>query len=134
MTGETPAGGPSGGLLDHARELIAAGLEYLRARLALAGMEAREATVHFAVIGGLLVLAIAVVVFGYLFFCIALTVLVARWLGISPGWVILALAALHFAVAIASGFIAIVRLKKGVFSATLAELQKDQLWLSRKSK
>lgn len=129
-----PAGGHSGGLLDHLSDLLAAGLEYIRARLSLAGIEAKEALLHFGLIIGLLVLALAVIVFGYLFLCIALTVLIAQLLGISPGWVILALALLHFAVAAGSVFFALNRLQTAVFSATLAEFRKDQQWLSRNSK
>jgi uncharacterized membrane protein YqjE len=133
MMGDPPADGHSGSLLDHLRELFAAGLEYLQARLALAGIEAKEALLHFAIIIGLFVVALAVIVFGYLFLCIALTVLLAQWLNISPGWVILILAAIHFAVALGSILFAIERLKTSVFSATLAELKKDQEWLNRTS-
>jgi uncharacterized membrane protein YqjE len=130
MTGDSPAGG----LLDHLRELFAAGLEYLQARLALAGIEAKEALLHFAIILGLLVLALAVIIFGYLFLCVALTLLLAQLLGISPGWVILVLALLHFAVAAGSVLFAVSRLRTAVFTATLAELRKDQQWLSQPSK
>jgi uncharacterized membrane protein YqjE len=134
MTVDSPAGGHSGGLLDHLRELLAAGLAYVQARLALAGIEAKEALLHFAIIAGLLALALAVIVFGYLFLCIALTVLIAQWLGISPGWVILVLAVVHFAVAAGAAIFAVTRLKIGVFSGTLEELKKDQIWLSQKVK
>jgi uncharacterized membrane protein YqjE len=134
MTVDTPAGAHSGGLLDHLRELLAAGLEYLQARLALVGIEAKEALLHFALIIGLLVAAVTVILFGYLFLCIALTLIIAQLLGISPGWVILALALIHFVVAAGSVFFAVVRLKTAVFAATLAELKKDQQWLSQASK
>jgi uncharacterized membrane protein YqjE len=134
MTVDTPAGAHSGGLLDHLRELLAAGLEYLQARLALVGIEAKEALLHFALIIGLFVAAVTVILFGYLFLCIALTLIIAQLLGISPGWVILALALIHFVVAAGSVFFAVVRLKTAVFAATLAELKKDQQWLSQASK
>jgi uncharacterized membrane protein YqjE len=134
MTGDAPAGGHSGGLLDHLSELFAAGLAYVHARLALAGIEAKEALIHFGVIIGLLIAAVAVLLFGYLFLCIALTVLIAELLAISPGWVILGLALIHFAVAFGCVLYAVVRLKTSVFSATLAELKKDQQWLTQTSK
>jgi len=134
MTVETPAGGPSGNWLDHLRELFAAGLEYLQARLALAGIEAKEALLHFGVIIALLVSAVAMLLFGYLFLCIAATVLIAKFLCVSPGWVILGLAAIHFVVAIGSILIAVSRLKTAVFSSTLSELKKDQQWLNHVSK
>jgi uncharacterized membrane protein YqjE len=130
-----PAGGqsgPPGGLLDHLGELLSAGMEYFQARLTLAGIEAKEALLHFALIIGLLVGAVAIILFGYLFLCIALTVLIANFLGISPGWVILGLAVLHFAIAGGSVLFAVIRLKTGVFTATLAELRKDQQWMSHK--
>jgi uncharacterized membrane protein YqjE len=134
MTGERPAGGPSGGLLEHLGELCAAGLEYLQARLALAGIEAKEALIHFGIILGLFAGAVAVMVFGYLFLCIAITVLVAQLLHVSPGWVILALAVLHFLIAAVAVTAAVLKLKTSVFSATMAELKKDQQWLSQTSR
>jgi uncharacterized membrane protein YqjE len=136
MMGDQPAGGGgnpagAGGLVDHLRELCAAGAEYAQARLALAGMETKEALIHFGIIIALCVGAVAVLVFGYLFFCIALTLLIAQLLGIAPGWVVLALAVLHFVVAGGAIGIAVMRLKTSVFEGTLAELKKDQLWLSQ---
>ncbi|HEX4085680.1 MAG TPA: phage holin family protein [Chthoniobacteraceae bacterium] len=130
---DQPAGsqGQYGGLLEHVREMCAGGASYLRVRLTLAGIEAKEALLHFGIIIGLLALAISVIVFGYLFLCIALTVLIAQALGVSPGWVILALAVIHFAVAALAAIIAVMRLKTAVFTATLDELKKDQQWLNR---
>ena len=144
MTGEQPHSGnpasPSGStgrassLLDHVSEFFASGLEYIQARLALAGLEAKEALLHFAIILGLLVASIGVILFGYLFLCIALTVLIAAALGISPGWVILGLAILHFVVAGSAVGFAILKLKTSVFTETLSELKKDQQWLNRASR
>jgi uncharacterized membrane protein YqjE len=73
-------------------------------------------------------------VFGYFFLCIALTVLIAQLLGVSPGWVILGFAVLHFAIAAGSVLFAVLRLRTAVFTATLAEIRKDQQWLSQTSK
>jgi len=129
-----PTGSHPGSLLDHLSDLFAAGLEYLQARLTLAGLEAKEALLHFAIIIGLFILAITVILFGYLFLCIALTVLLANLLGIPVGWVILFLAAVHFAVAAGAAYYAVTRLNIAVFTATLAELRKDQQWMSRTSK
>lgn len=129
-----PAGGPSGNLLDHLRELLAAGAEYFQARLSLAGIEAKEAMIHLGIIIALCVVAVGVLVFGYLFLCIAATVLIALLLGVSPGWVILGLAVIHFAIALGCILFAVVRIKTPLFTATLAELRKDQQWLNRTSK
>jgi uncharacterized membrane protein YqjE len=128
---EQPSGTQQVGLLEHLRDLSAAGLAYLQARLALAGIEAKEALLHFAIIIGLLAIAAAVLIFGYLFLCIALTLLIAHALHVFPGWVILALAVIHLLVAAGAVLIAVMRLKTAVFSATMAELKKDQQWLNR---
>ena len=127
-----PADARTSGLLEHLQEFCASGLAYLQARLTLAGLEAKEALVHFGIIIGLCVLAVSVVVFGYLFLCIALTVLIADALHVSPGWVILALALLHFLVAMSAVLIAFFRLKVPVFEATLNELKKDRQWMNAK--
>lgn len=130
---EPPASDRSGRLPDHLREFFAAALEYLQARAALAGVEAKEALIHFAIIAGLMAIAIGVILFGYLFLCIALTVLLAELLKVSPGWIILILALLHFVVAAAAAFMAVNRLKTGVFTTTFSELKKDQEWLKQPS-
>jgi len=121
-------------LLEHLRELCASGAAYLQARLALAGIEAKEALLHFGIIIALFILAVAVIVFGYLFLCIAVTVLIAKLLCVSPGWVILGMAILHFAVAAGAVLVGVARLKTAVFSGTLAELKKDQQWLNHTSR
>jgi len=131
---DTPAGAHSGRLLDHLREFFAAGLEYLQARLALAGIEAKEALLHFSIIIALFVVAVTVTLFGYLFLCIAATVLIARFLCVSPGWVILVLALAHFGLAAGCILFGVSRLKASVFTATLSELKKDQQWLNHASK
>ena len=121
-------------MLDHLRELFAAGLEYLQARLALAGIEAKEAVVHLGIIIALCAAALTVTLFGYLFLCIAVTVLIAQLLNVSPGWVILVLALVHFGLALGCILFAVARLKTSLFEATLAELQKDQQWLTHASR
>jgi uncharacterized membrane protein YqjE len=131
---QNPAGAHPAGLLDHLRELFAAGAAYLQARLALAGIEAREALLHFGVIIALFIFSLALIVYGYLFLCIAATLLIARFLAVPPGWVILALAVIHFAVALGAILFAVARLKTAVFAGTLAELKKDQQWLNHTSK
>jgi uncharacterized membrane protein YqjE len=129
-----PGASPPGSLLDHLRELLSAALQYLQARLSLAGIEAKEALLHFGLIIALFVIAGAVSLLGYLFLCIALTILIAHLLGVSPGWVILALGLLHFIIAAAAILFAVYRLKTAVFAQTLAEFQKDQQWLNQSSK
>jgi len=118
------------GFFEHSRALLAALAEYFHARLRLAGTESKEALVHYGIIIGLAVGALVVVVFGYLFFCIGLAVLLAHLLRIHPGWVILIFALIHFAVAIVCLLIARARLTAPMFTGTISELKKDQQWMS----
>src|ERR1700729_570151 len=86
ITGEVPRAGEAG-LLGHFAALIAAKLAYLRARLELAGIEAREAGIHYAIIVALAIGALIVLVFGYLFLVIALVFLVAALVGTPHAWI-----------------------------------------------
>ena len=130
--GDAERGSGPGGLLEHARELTAAGLEYLQARLALAGLETKNALLHFGIIAGLLVGAVAVLIFGYLFLCIAVVALIAHFIQIQVGWVLLAVALAHLAVAAGCVLVARNRLSTSVFSGTLSEFKKDQQWLNNR--
>jgi uncharacterized membrane protein YqjE len=124
------------GLFAHLAGLLAAKLAYLRARLELAGIEAREASVHYAIILGLAIGALAVLVFGYLFLVIALVFLVAALLGTEHAWiwVLLGAALLHLLGAMILGWIAKVKLSAPMFTASLNELKKDQEWLKTTAK
>ena len=123
-TGET-------GFFAHFAGLLAAKLAYLRARLELAGIEAREAAVHYAIILGLAIGALIVLVFGYLFLVIALVFLVAALLGTAHAWiwVLLGAALLHLLGAAILAWIAKAKLSSPMFTASLNELKKDQEWL-----
>src|SRR5438093_5732820 len=118
------------GFFEHSKGLLAALSGYLHARLRLAGIETKEALVHFGIIIGLAVGALAVVLFGYLFLLIGMMFLLAELLNISKGWTLLILALAHFGVAVLCLLIARTRLTAPMFSATLAEFKKDQQWLS----
>jgi uncharacterized membrane protein YqjE len=124
------------GLFAHLAGLLAANLAYLRARLELAGIEAREASVHYAIILGLAIGALIVLVFGYLFLVIALVFLVAALLGTPHAWiwVLLGAALLHLLGAGILGWIAKVKLSAPMFTASLNELKKDQEWLKTTAK
>lgn len=118
------------GLIEHGRALLAAAMAYLPARLALLGLETKEALVHFGIILGLAVFALCVVVFGYLFLCFGLMMWLTRLLEIHLEWVVLGFAVIHFAVAIGCLLFAKTRLSAAMFRATLAEFKKDQQWLN----
>jgi uncharacterized membrane protein YqjE len=117
------------GFFEHSRGLLAALTNYLSARLRLAGIESKEAFVHFGIIIGLAVAALMVVFLGYIFLCVGLVVLLAHLLHMRAEWAILALALLHFGVAIVCLLIARTRLAVPMFTATLGEFKKDTQWL-----
>ena len=119
------------GIFGHLTALLAAKLAYLRARLELAGLEGREAAVHYGVILGLAVGGLIALIFGYLFAVIALVFLVAHWIGGETAWiwVMLGAAALHFLCAAVLLLVAKSRLGVPMFSASLDELKQDQEWL-----
>ncbi|HYR59274.1 MAG TPA: phage holin family protein [Chthoniobacteraceae bacterium] len=125
-----------GGLLSHFGTLLGAKLAYLRARLQLAGIEGKEAAIHFAIILGLAAGAALIALFGYLFFVIALVFLIAWACGGGNAWiyVMFAFALGHFGTALVLLVISKAKLAQPVFQATLSELKKDQEWLKNPAK
>lgn len=108
---------------------------YLRARFQLAGLEAKEAIVHYAIIGALAAGAMVVAIFGYFFLWMAVIFGIA-WFIPSEGawiWVTLAVALLHFAGAVGLVFWARAKLAAPMFTATLQEFKKDNEWLTTTS-
>lgn len=125
-----------GGLFSHLAELLGAKLAYLRARLQLAGIESREALVHYAIILGLAVGALVIALFGYLLFVIGIVFLIAWLLGGGNAWiwVMLAAAATHLIGTATLLLVAKIKLSQPMFEATLAEFKKDQQWLKTPAK
>lgn len=124
------------GIFGHLTALLAAKLAYVRARLELAGLEGKEAAVHYGVIVGLAVGGLVALVFGYLFAVIALVFLTAHFIGGETAWiwVLLGAAALHLLSAAALLLIAKSRLGTPMFAASLDELKHDQEWLKNNAK
>ena len=108
----------------------------MRARLELAGLEGREAAVHYGIILGLAVGGLIAVIFGYCFFIIALVFLLAHFIGGENAWiwVMLGAAVLHFLSAAALLLMAKARLGTPMFAASLDELKHDQEWLKNHAK
>ena len=119
------------GFLRHTLEAFAASLDYLKARLQLAGIEAKEASIHYVITLALVVAALVVVIFGYFFFCLALVFLVSLLFKDPHAWIYVTfgMALLHFAAAAACLFIAKGKFAEPMFSATMREFRKDQEWL-----
>jgi uncharacterized membrane protein YqjE len=124
------------GIFGHLTALLSAKLAYLRARLELAGLESREAAVHYGIILALVIGGLLVLVFGYLFLVIALVFLLAHLIGTPTAWiwVTLGAAVLHFLSAAVLFVLAKSRLGAPMFSASLHEFKQDQEWLTTNAK
>jgi uncharacterized membrane protein YqjE len=124
------------GIFGHLSALLAAKLAYLRARLELAGLEGKEAAVHYGIILGLAIGGLIAVIFGYCFLIIALVFLAAHLIGGETAWiwVMLGAAGLHLVAAAVLLLVAKSRLGAPMFSATLDELKHDQEWLRTNAK
>ncbi len=123
------------GLFRHLFAILSAALAYLKARLELAGIEIKEAGVHYAIIIALAIVALVVTVFGYFFFVLALVFLIAWIIGTEHAWiwVTFGVALLHFGVAVACLIIAKTKLAAPMFAATFQEFKKDHEWLNSKT-
>jgi uncharacterized membrane protein YqjE len=119
------------GFFRHTLEVFSASFDYLKARLQLAGIEAKEASLHYVIMLALLVGALVVVTFGYFFFCLALVFLISWAFGDGHAWiwVTFGMALLHFGGAAACLFIAKGKFAAPVFTATMREFRKDHEWL-----
>jgi uncharacterized membrane protein YqjE len=122
-------------LVEGALELLAAGWSYLRARGELAGIEGREAGMHWLVALGLLVGGLVLVSFGWLFLCLATVFLIAAAIGTDTAWIWITFGAAFVHVAAAGALFWKVwdLVKRPFFPATLEEFRKDQAWLNAKS-
>lgn len=128
-----PSSAGDAGFFAHTREFLASLADYLRARLQLVGIESREAFVHYLKLIVWVVVALIVVIFGYLFLCIGAVVIIAALLKVSWPWVMIALAFAHFAGAGVCLFLAKGLVQTPMFGATLHELRKDKEWLTTRS-
>lgn len=118
------------GLIEHLRSLAASVAGYLQARIELAGIESKEALGHYVQILVLLVAGAVIAIFGYIFFCIGLVLLIAHFLHVHWMWIILGVGFAHFLLALGCVLFARSRFVAPMFSATLSEFKKDQEWLA----
>ena len=120
------------GFFEHASGWLGTLLAHARLRWQLAGIEGREAAVHYGILLALALAGMTCVVFGYLFFCLALVFLIARVLGDENAWIWVSfgMAVLHGAAG-AGAFLWIRwKITRPMFAATFEELRKDQEWLT----
>ena len=117
------------GFLPHLRQTIAALSTYFGSRFELAAIEGQEAFVHYIKLLAVVTASGVLLVFGYVFLCLGIVLLVADWSGIHVGWVSLMMFGLHLVLAIAGLLIAKGMLKVSQFRMTLEEFRNDQAWL-----
>jgi len=110
---------------------VASFLRYLQLRLELLGLEAREAGVHLLIISLLLVGTLICFAGFFILLIVSLLYFMTLILHWPWGWCALLLAAGLFVIGIVTGIIFRSRLRKPLFSVTLAELQKDCQWLKQ---
>lgn len=122
------------GLPESIRLWLASAAGYLHARLALLGLEAKDAAVSYLQIALLLIAAVILVIFGYVFLVIAAAFLVAYLFQWPWGWITLAFGLAHVFLAAACVFIAKSRFSGAGFASSIAEFKKDQEWLNQKNR
>lgn len=115
----------------HTLAIASAFLDYLKARLQLAGIEAKEASLHYVIIIALLVGALVVTVFAYFFICLGIIFLIA-WLAGDGAlvWATFGMAVLHLGMAVGCAYFAKTKFADRMFTVTFDEFKKDQEWLS----
>jgi uncharacterized membrane protein YqjE len=122
------------GALENVRGFLAHAVEMFQIRLELALLESKHALAHFLFVLALAGAALVGAALAYLLVVFSLALALVEWAGWSLLQTVLLLAALHAVAAAAFGWFAFTRLKRPVFQATIAELQKDKEWLAPKKK
>lgn len=125
-----------GGIIREARNFLAAGVRYAVARFRLASLESKEATGHVLKLLAIVLGSLALMVFAWLFFCLALVFLLAKAFGGDHGWVwaSLVMFGAHVVAASLLAWRAKAGLGRQLFPLTMEELKKDQEWLETRTK
>jgi len=122
-----PAG--HAGLLENLLALLSALVEFFEGRFALFAQESKGAALHLLVLVGCVILAGVLCMMGYVFIIVAAVVGLAHLVGTSWPVVALAVAILHFVIALGLLLVARSRITKPVFRTSIDELKKDREWL-----
>ena len=137
MTSETsrsrnPAG--HAGLLENLFALASALTEFFESRFALVAQESKAALVQLLVVASCLILALVLVASGYVFLVVSAIAGLAHLAHVSWVWIALAVAVLHFVIALVLLLVARTQITKPFFRATVSELKKDREWLKNLDK
>jgi uncharacterized membrane protein YqjE len=119
------------GLADQLRAAALSGLGYVRARMELAGLEAKQAVTQLGGVLLLAALALTMTLTGYLLLCVALVFGLASFSHSQHAWIFIALlvGALHLGAAWLVLRWALQWLQEPMFPSTLEEFRKDETWL-----
>jgi len=117
------------GLLQNLVALAAALAEFFESRFLLLARESKTAAVQLLILAGCLIFAILLCAIGYVFLITGAVAGLAHLVGVSWPWIAVAVAALHFIIALVLVLVARSRITKPFFTATLTELKKDREWL-----
>lgn len=119
------------GMWSHSLSLVTEALRYLKARAVLAGEEAKAAGAKYGVAAAMVAGALFIVTLGYIFLVVTVVFAIGlafdsphAWLGVLVGATLL-----HFIGAAVLIILAKKRVGKSAFPETLAEIEKDRLWL-----
>jgi uncharacterized membrane protein YqjE len=132
MAGETmrfrnPAG--HAGLLNNLLSLVNTLAGFFESRIGLVARESKRALVHLLFLAASVIGALVLLASGYVFLIVSVIFGIAHAAGVSWVWIALAVAVLHFVLAVACGLVAKAQLTKPMFEASVAELKKDREWL-----
>lgn len=120
------------GLFADSAEMLGATIRYLKARIALFSIEAKEAGLHYGLAAAFVAAALVLVFLGYLFLIITAVFAIAAALGGGNTWIaVLGVAALlHLGGAVGLVLLARHKIQAGAFQITSAEVTKDREWLT----
>ena len=123
---------PRTGTASHFGGLMKSGLRYLSARLALAGLEAKEAIAHYGIAAALALAGAFLAALGYVLLITTVVFGIAAAFDGKHAWIwVMAVAALlHIGAAVALVLLGLRRARGSAFSSTLGEFQKDKEWLT----
>jgi uncharacterized membrane protein YqjE len=125
-----------GGVIRETRNFLAACVRYAGARWRLAAMESKEAGGHVLKLVAFVLGALALLVFAWLFVCLAGVFLLAKAFGGENGWLwaSLVMAGAHIFAAMLLAMRAKAGLGRQLFPLTSEEIKKDQAWLETRTK
>ena len=129
--GSMPFRNPAGhrGLRQNLKSLIASLTHFVESRVKLAASESKAALRHLLVALVCAVGALVLSLLGFVYLIVFAIVGIAHLLGVSWIWVALAVALIHFAVALVCLVVARGTLKHPIFRDTTSVLKEDTEWL-----